>query len=199
MSDYSQTNYTLLGRAINLDDQEAWNELYDVYGNFIHNVLSATQVDTAQIENLSQDVFVKLTDKLKSFDKEKGKFRPWLKAVIRNTAISYIRKQSSHKRKLDALNDELVIHGENKTLNDIDNFIDEEWRKHLYNIALRRVEKHFRGRAIEVYKLRMEGHNSHEVVEITGLKLYSVQTLFNRVRKAMLEEGKALIRDYETL
>ncbi len=197
MSDYDDTSYTLLGRVLNLDDQKAWNELYEVYGEFIRCILIAMQVNAADIDDLSQQVFVKLTQNLDRYDTSKGRFRAWLKTVIRNTAISHIRKQSSNSRKIQALQDNIVVNGQSMDTNAVDAYIDAEWRKHLYNLALKRVEQSIGGRSMEVYHLRMQGVPAKEVAAQTGLAYYSVQTFYSRVKKAVLEEGKLLIQQYE--
>lgn len=74
-------------------DRAAAGELYDdlapkLYG-FIFSRTSSK--DTAQ--DLSQEIFVKLIEHIKSFDPKKGKFTVWFWRMARNTLIDHYRQK----------------------------------------------------------------------------------------------------------
>ena len=95
------TRHTLLQRALYLSDGEAWSKLIEIYKPLIIHVLQQYNLQHHGIEDLSQRIFVKLTQKLETYDREKGRFRYWLGRIIKNEALGLIRSRSSLKEQIN--------------------------------------------------------------------------------------------------
>ena len=72
-------------------DREALNILIKRYLTPIFNFAFGYVKDEVIAEDLTQEVFVKVWKKIKSFDK-KYKFKNWLYTVAKNTCLDYFKK-----------------------------------------------------------------------------------------------------------
>ena len=72
-------------------DRQALNILIKRYLTPIFNFTLGYVRDEVAAEDLTQEIFVKVWKKIKSFDK-KYKFKNWLYAVAKNTCLDYFKK-----------------------------------------------------------------------------------------------------------
>ena len=198
MSELNKTSHTLIQRAIDLDDKEAWEQLYTFYHKFIYYLLNQMSISSAQKDDVVQDVMISLMKNLKSYDREKGRFRSWLKMIIRNSALMEVRKQASQNRRLDGLEAEESVMGEGRE-SEFDSLIDREWKKYVSGIALERIRNSFRGQAVEVFELSLTGMSTEEISAKTGLKHDSIYSLRRRVKRSMVLEVQNIVADLEQL
>lgn len=197
MSKNFNTSHTLLGRARE-GDESAWDDFIDYYQRFIYHMLHVMKTPSKDIDDLSQTVLVKLWKNLKSYDKDKGKFRSWLSVVIRNAVLSYF---TSHKNK----NKEWSIDAHEESNEnflpsspaEIDAQIESEWKNYVAQRALDNIKSLFSDNAIRVFSLSLEGLSNEEISEQCELKKTSVAELKARVKSRFIQEIKALIQEME--
>ncbi len=139
---------------------------------------------------------VALTKDLANFDRDKGRFRSWLSAVIRNTAISYFRSKTRYQNRISDLQNE-VPDGTFGQPAEIDAMIEREWKTYIATQAFERVEAVFEKNALSVFELSLEGFSATEIAEKTGLAVASVYTLKKRVKKRLCSEMMALTAELE--
>src|SRR6266540_2355181 len=72
-------------------DPQALAELYDRYGRVVYALILRVVRDTGIAEDLVQETFLRVWNRVHGFDAEKGSVGPWLLAVARNRAIDYLR------------------------------------------------------------------------------------------------------------
>ena len=80
---------------------------------------------------------------------------------------------------------------------DLDRFIENEWATYVSNLAMDRVRAVFRGQAIRVFELTLDGLSAAEIAESTGLSVSSVYTLTKRVKKRLYLEIRAITAELE--
>lgn len=190
------TSYTLLHRALDAGDEDAWKRLVAHYRRFIFYVLHGLRVSSADIEDISQQVLIALLRDLPNYDRTQSRFRTWLSAIIRNIAVSHFRKQTSQQRRVDGLREELLCEGE-KSTSEIDDYIQKEWAAYIASQAMSQVKKVFQGQAITVFEMGLDGCSAAEIAEKTGLTVSSVYTLRKRVKKRLYLEILELTADLE--
>src|SRR3954467_379802 len=67
-------------------DQASWDEFVERYGRHIYRWCRQWKLQDADAEDVTQDVLVKLTQKLGAFSYDPSRsFRGWLKTVAHNT------------------------------------------------------------------------------------------------------------------
>src|ERR1051325_1593892 len=79
-------------------DPHALGELYDLYGRIAYSLILRIVRDGGTAENLVQETFLRLWNRVQGFDAAKGSIGPWLLAVARNRAIDYLRSASGRER-----------------------------------------------------------------------------------------------------
>ncbi|MDF7824645.1 sigma-70 family RNA polymerase sigma factor [Pontiellaceae bacterium B12227] len=196
MTEHNQTSYTLLQRACDLHDEEAWVEFSSHYLRFIYYILNHMGVSTADIEDVAQQILIMLTRDLGDYDRSKARFRTWLSAVIRNAALVYFRKKKSQLNRIRIFGEECKIESMARP-SEIDQRIEAEWEEYVAELAMERVRGVFKGQAMSVFELGMEGHSAAAIAEKTGLSVSSVYTLRKRVKKRLYLEIRALVAELE--
>jgi RNA polymerase sigma-70 factor, ECF subfamily len=79
-------------------DPQALAELYDRYGRLVYSLILRVVRDGGIAEDLVQETFLRVWNRVHGFDAEKGAIGPWLLAVARNRAIDYLRSASGRER-----------------------------------------------------------------------------------------------------
>ena len=196
MTSKFHTRHSLLQRATDLKDESAWEEIVAQYHHFILCVLNQLGVPHNDLEDLSQQILIALTQSLSRYDRNKAKFRVWLSTIVRNKANSYFRKQYSTKRSLTKVSNELQVQ-EEISLPEIEDLIEKEWAAYIASQAMNRVRENFQGQAIEVFELGLDGHSAADIAKKTKLAVATVYTLKKRVKKRLYLEIRQLSAEQE--
>jgi RNA polymerase sigma-70 factor (ECF subfamily) len=72
-------------------DQDAMRDLYDRYGRLVYSVIFRIVKEAGIAEDLAQETFLRVWNRVQFFDKDKGALGPWILAVARNRAIDHLR------------------------------------------------------------------------------------------------------------
>jgi RNA polymerase sigma-70 factor, ECF subfamily len=79
-------------------DPQALAELYDRYGRLAYSLIFRVVRDTGVAEDLVQETFLRVWNRVQGFDADKGSIGPWLLAVARNRTIDYLRSTTGRAR-----------------------------------------------------------------------------------------------------
>jgi RNA polymerase sigma-70 factor (ECF subfamily) len=79
-------------------DPQALAELYDRYGRLAYSLVLRVVRDQAIAEDLVQETFLRVWNRVHSIDSERGAIGPWLLAIARNRAIDYLRSSAGRDR-----------------------------------------------------------------------------------------------------
>jgi RNA polymerase sigma-70 factor (ECF subfamily) len=83
-------------------DESAFNELYRLYSTSIYTYLLHILHESAEAEDLLQEVFVAAWKQAASF-RGQAKVKTWLLQIAHNQAVSWLRKNSCEQATLDGL------------------------------------------------------------------------------------------------
>jgi RNA polymerase sigma-70 factor (ECF subfamily) len=86
----TRNDQDLAGRLKRRDSQ-AVSELYDRYGKLVYSLILRIVKESAIAEDLTQETFLRVWNRVQFFDEQKGALGPWVLAVARNRAIDYLR------------------------------------------------------------------------------------------------------------
>ncbi len=81
----------LVKRAL-AGENSAWEELLKVYSRRVYNLCYRFTGRTAEAEDLTQEIFIKIFQTLRSYDARQGTFSTWLNRVARNHLVDYYRR-----------------------------------------------------------------------------------------------------------
>ncbi len=188
------TRQTLIQRAKDPNDSLAWKDFDTYYRSFISLVIAKLHVPSADRDDLTQDVLLKVWKSLGKMvpNKNNAKFRTWLSTVIRNTVIDHFKKNKNKKTiSIDEHNLPISIPS------NIETMINDQWESHLSRLAIERVSKHFSGNAIEVFTQSYSGKSTEEISKDLDISIDTVYVLKNRVKNKLLVEIKELQKELE--
>ncbi len=90
-----ETRPTLIGRLADPACEQAWEEFVRLYRDVVYRVARARGLRHADAEDVSQEVFAIVAQKVEQFDPAaKGSFRGWLRKLARDVAIDRLRRPS---------------------------------------------------------------------------------------------------------
>ena len=72
-------------------EPEAMADLYDKYGRLAYVLIFRVVKNAGVAEDLTQETFLRIWNRVHGFDHEKGALGPWVMTVARNRAIDYLR------------------------------------------------------------------------------------------------------------
>ena len=139
MNENWNTQQTLIQRAQNQDDHQAWDDFVSYYESFIKMVLRKANISLSDEDDLIQKVLLRIWKGLPSYayQKEKARFRTWLSTIIRNTVITHINRDKSKGEKHNSYLQEVDIVSESA----IEEVIHQEWMNYVSSIAMKKVEE----------------------------------------------------------
>lgn len=79
-------------------DQNAVSDLYDRYGRVAYAVIVRIVKDGGIAEDLTQETFLRVWNRVAAFDAAKGSLGAWVLTVARNRAIDYVRSVQNRMR-----------------------------------------------------------------------------------------------------
>jgi RNA polymerase sigma-70 factor, ECF subfamily len=150
-------------------DPQALAELYDRYGRLAYSLIFRVVRDTGVAEDLVQETFLRVWNRVQGFDADKGSIGPWLLAVARNRAIDYLRSTTGRARA--SLELETTEHPALYTDMEKDLLVSDKTRR--IQAAMQKLSPNQR----EVIELAyFEGLSQTEMAERMGQPLGTVKT-----------------------
>ena len=164
----SKEIHVRLIKRLKKGDKSALLGLYDAYSKALYGVV----VRICDREDVAQDVlqesFVKIWQKIHTYDPDKGRFYTWAYRIAKNTALNAIRKRSALIQ-----TDDLSVYN-HKTAD-----LPKDYSE--LNGVLKKLEPHHQ-RAIElVYFKGLTHREAHEEMEVP------LGTFKSYVRQALLQ------------
>jgi RNA polymerase sigma-70 factor, ECF subfamily len=167
-------------------DPQALAELYDRYGRLAYSLILRVVRDTGVAEDLVQETFLRVWNRVEGFDAAKGAIGPWLLAVARNRAIDYLRSTSGRAR--NALGWEATEHPALYCDMEKDLLVSDQARR--VKAALEKLSPKQR----EVIELAyFEGLSQTEMAERMGEPLGTVKTWVRTALKNLRDQLGAVV------
>jgi RNA polymerase sigma-70 factor (ECF subfamily) len=82
-------------------DPERWRQFDGIYRPMLQTYLRKQGLKEFDVNDVVQDIFVKLLAKIQTYDRAKCSFRCWLFIVAHNALIDHARRLASRKKALD--------------------------------------------------------------------------------------------------
>src|SRR5882724_8898353 len=82
---------TVLLERLRARDPDAMGELYDRYSRITYSLNYRVVRNQSVAEDLVQETFIRVWNRIQAFDHQKGALGPWILTVARNRAIDYVR------------------------------------------------------------------------------------------------------------
>ena len=171
---YKNVHAKVIDRCIN-GDQKAFFEIYQLYSKAMFNICHRIMGNQQEAEDVLQEAFVNAFKNIHSYQ-GKASFGAWLKKIVVNKAISYLRKQ---QLELVELEDRFELKTEEE-VNDIDLVMKVETIRD----AIQKLPNGFRV-VFSLYLL--EGYDHKEISEILEISESTSKSQYNRAKKKLRE------------
>ncbi|MEO1618372.1 MAG: sigma-70 family RNA polymerase sigma factor [Planctomycetota bacterium] len=189
------TRKSLILRAKDADDPQAWGDFVQYYQRFIFHVLHRMNVSSNDLDDVVQNVLLKLWKGIASYDASQGRFRTWLGIVVRNAVYDHF---SETKRRGELLEqDQAVLQFLEDSASEVEQSIEQEWASYVTKLAMERIEKLFSDVAVKSFTMSHAGTSADEIASKLQLSVDSVYTLKSRVKARFILEIKAVIGELE--
>jgi RNA polymerase sigma-70 factor (ECF subfamily) len=175
------------------DDQAAWRRFTECYGRKIYVWCRQWNLQEADAEDVTQNVLIKLADKMKGFvyDPEKS-FRGWLKTVTRNAWSDY---WTSRKGVGVGGSQAVEMLSTVEAREDLVQRLDGEFDRELLEEAQARVRLRVAPRTWEAFeRTAVQGQSGIEAAAALGMKVATVFVARSKVQKMLQEEIQKLER-----
>ena len=171
---YNNVHAKVVDRCIK-GDQKAYYEIYKLYSKAMFNICYRIVGNQEEAEDVLQEAFVAAFQKIKSYQ-GKASFGAWLKKIVVNKAISYLRKKQIEMVELD---DRFELKSD-EHVDDIDLVMKVE----SIRSAIQKLPNGFRV-VFSLYLL--EGYDHKEISEILGISESTSKSQYNRAKKKLRE------------
>jgi RNA polymerase sigma-70 factor (ECF subfamily) len=162
-------------------DPQALAELYDRFGRTAYSLILRAVRDAAIAEDLVQETFLRVWNRIHSLDAAKGAIGPWLLAVARNRAIDYLR--STARRERSALDLEETEHP--ALYRDMEPDIIASDKTRRVKAAIEKLAPNYR----QVLELAyFEGLSQAEMAQRMGQPLGTVKTWVRTALKSLRDQ-----------
>lgn len=154
-------------------EREALSYLYDNYSSALYGVIYRILQHEDVAEEVLQDIFLKIWDKIESYDASKGRLFTWMLNIARNQAIDKTRSKEISKENKTKGIDNLVSRIDNE------DFIEQK----IEGIGLKEILTALpQEQKFVVEYLYFKGYSQSELAEEFNIPLGTVKT---RLRSAL--------------
>lgn len=89
---HAERDYSLL-QKVRLRDEAAMADIFDHYSAMAYSIALRVLKDSAQAEDIIQDVFFQVWQSPETFAPDRGSFGAWLAVIVRNRSVDVIRRR----------------------------------------------------------------------------------------------------------
>ncbi|MBE1556948.1 sigma-70 family RNA polymerase sigma factor [Sporosarcina limicola] len=148
--------------------------LHEEYNsNKLYIIALSITKDSYLAEDVVQDSFIKMKEKYHKLE-DKEKLKPWLKKIVRNTAINvYIQQKKMRERLVFDYN----LENEVCLKNSVEEIIDQKVNEEFANQLISKLEPQFRQVIILRYKKDL---TLNEIAQDLNISLGTVKSRLNR-------------------
>jgi RNA polymerase sigma-70 factor (ECF subfamily) len=190
-----ETSLTLLGRLQQGPDPASWQRLVDIYAPLIGRWLARSPLQSADHENLVQEVLTILVQKLPNFERRReGSFRAWLRVVTANCLQAHWRSEKYRTLATGGSDFHLKL----QELEDPHSALAQAWdAEHDRHVAARLLEligPQFEPATLEAFRrLVLQGQTSAEVASALGISVNAALLAKSRVLRQLRRGMEGLV------
>ncbi|HEX7365473.1 MAG TPA: RNA polymerase sigma factor [Pelobium sp.] len=166
-----------------------FTEIYQKYSKLVYNLSLSYLQNKNDAQDITQEVFIKIHQKLHQFNRQKASVKTWIYKITINHCLDFIKAKQTTKR--FAFITKLFSAESNSPENDIPHFDHPGVRlenKEQLSILFEQINKLPPQQKTVIILLKVEQQNQKETAEIMGLSIKAVESLFIRAKKNLLKK-----------
>ncbi len=188
------THASLLARLTDPGDQSAWNVFCDRYGELIRNFARRRDLQSADADDVVQEVLLSLARAMPgfSYDSNKGKFRSYLKTA---TLRAIFRKNHQRRGEVRIGDVEEAICTA-KVDSEAEAAWEAEWRQYHLRMAKRTIDAEFEKVDRDAFeRYAIGGHNAQDVASALKIRVNRVYEAKSRIARRFRELINLQVKD----
>ncbi len=195
------TRASLLFRVREKADGASWDEFHRLYRRLIYGRARRSGLSHADAEEVAQDVFVRVAEKIGEFDlnPDRGSFRGWLMKLTRwriaDKFAAMPRKEERRAPRRDTTGPRTATIERIPAPADDEDEWDREWQQHIMDAAVERLSRQVKPRHFQVFDLYVR--QQWPVLKVAaelGINPASVYVIGHRLTKQLKVEAEKLRR-----
>lgn len=190
-----ETRASLILRLQNVEDVAAWDEFAEIYGPVIFRTARKRQFQTADAENLVQEVLIAVAQSIEKWieRRDRGSFQAWLLRIAHNEAVDMLTRRATRKLGQDGEQAQQLLDAIS-VRNDISSLIDREYERTIFRWACQRVQKSVTEPTWQAFWLtEVQGEPVSKAAQILGMSAGNIYVSRSRVMARI----KKLVSEYE--
>jgi len=176
-------------------DNRAYQKLMDKYHDAIFNFIYRMVRDRGQVEDLTQEAFIKAFASLRSFNEEYA-FSTWLYKIATNNSIDYIRKKKlqmfSIDKPIESKDSDFTFELPDDSY-EADRELITDQRASMLNAAIDQLPEKYR---IVIRLRHVEERSYGEIAKMLKLPIGTVKAHIFRARELLYKQLRTKIRHY---
>ena len=188
------THTSLLARLGDGADAAAWKEFEERYGELIRSFARSRGLQSADCDDVVQDVLLSLAKAMRCFeyDPQKGRFRAYLKTTALH-AISRLVWQKRGLASLDTSEDAARLVSSDQA---VEQAWEAEWRANHVRQAMRTLEIEFTPSQLRAFQqYAIEGHEASDTAAGLQITVNQVYQAKSRILKRLAELIEQQVQD----
>jgi RNA polymerase sigma factor (sigma-70 family) len=164
-----------------------FDKIFEEYKNLVFNLALKYVYDVEDAEEITQDVFVIIYQKLDNF-REESKFSTWIYRITINKSIDFIRAKKRQKRFANVLSlfgDGNKVNFEKTEFNHPGILLENNEN---LKLLLRQINELDHNQKTVIILLKIEGKSQVETAEIMNLSIKAVESMFQRAKANLLKK-----------
>jgi RNA polymerase sigma factor (sigma-70 family) len=196
--DITRTSPTLLGRAADWRDHDAWREFVARYDPLIRSWCREYRLDDDLATDVAQLFWIELAEKMRSFRYDPSRrFRGWLRRCFHWRAVDAIRARNREERAVRSLDDPSFVEvvGSRLTAEPLGEDDDEPGTRRLLMLDLAEqvqaaVREKVHARSWQVFwHVSIDGWTNREAADALNMTYLAAHAAHKRVVNRLAEEG----------
>ena len=193
-----RTRYSLLSRLQNWDDEDSWKDFFDTYWRLIYSLALKSGLTDAEAQDVVQETVISVAKHIHKFerDRSRGKFKGWLRNIIRWRIADQLKKRTPDWEKLpraDELGEPEPDDIPDPGGTGLEAQWEEEWQANLLKAAIERVKRRVKEEQYLVFDLYVvKGWPVLKVARRLGINVGQVYLAKHRISALVRKEIEAL-------
>jgi RNA polymerase sigma factor (sigma-70 family) len=190
MNDERYTRQTLLQKLQLNEGEHCWEDFAQYYEGYIYVVIRNLGIKSEDIEDLLQEVLLKVWKGLPNYSYEQGKcrFRTWLCVVIRNTVFNFYNLRANRDQKKHISSDDRLENINMISEAEIDILAEKEWKSYISNMAWENLKNEFSEISRNIFEASLDEDNNTTLATNFNVPESSVRVYKMRIRKSLHKE-----------
>ena len=190
MTEFPETQTSLLESIQSLDDREAWEKFVKLYRPIIYRIARRKGFQQSDAEDLSQRVLAAIAASIHRWKKHDPnvRFRHWLRRVVKNAIINAATRRRPEVPVSGLSNQEIL--SEPIADNETENTIELEYRRQLFKRAAATIKSDIETSTWEAFELTVIEELSIEMAaHKLGKSIGSVYAARSRVMRRLIHRA----------